>query len=185
MPTHLCRVELESGLDDIRQSPQDFGIVKLIVRRPAENAREILANAELEVDEGLVGDRWHRRVSSEVPEGKANLDTQLTLMNARAANLIAVSGDRWELAGDQLFVDLDLSNHNLPPGTRLKMGSALIEVTAEPHRGCAKFRERFGLEALRFVNSKVGCELNLRGIYAKVVHSGIVRSGDSVKKHLR
>jgi MOSC domain-containing protein YiiM len=103
-------------------------------------------------------------------------------MNARVIALIAQDEDRWPLAGDQLFVDLDLSKTNLPAGTRLALGSAVIEVTAEPHTGCRKFVDRFGLDAMQFVNSEAGRRLQLRGINAKVVQGGTIRVGDLVRK---
>jgi len=103
-------------------------------------------------------------------------------MNARAAALVAGSRERWPLAGDQLYVDLDLGLANLPPGTRLYVGSAVIQVTAEPHRGCGKFSRRFGVDAMRWVNSAVGRELNLRGINARIVRPGTVRPGDPIRK---
>lgn len=164
---------LESGLAEIRRSPAAAGTVALIVRRPFAGEREVLAEAVLDPVQGLVGDYWH---------GQGNdPDTQLTLMNARVAALVARVPDRWPLAGDQLYVDLDLSGANLPPGTRLKLGTAVIEVTAEPHRGCGKFVRRFGVDAMRFVNSGVGRELNLRGINARIVGGGTVRAGDAIR----
>ena len=141
---HLTADELQAGLDEIRRSPADDGTVELIVRRPAENEREILEEGSLDVDEGLVGDAWRARGSSRMPDGSANPDAQLTLMNARVVALVARERERWPLAGDQLYVDLDLSADNLPPGTRLAVGSAVLEVTPEPHTGCAKFSARFG-----------------------------------------
>jgi MOSC domain-containing protein YiiM len=107
---------------------------------------------------------------------------QLTLMNARSASLIAGQPERRQLAGDQFFVDLDLSVQNLPPGTRLKLGEATIEITAIPHRGCGKFSSRFGVDALKFVNSEVGRALNLRGVNARIVEGGVVRPGDPIVK---
>ena len=176
--THQPLAELESALDEIRRSPKESGTVALIVRRPAENEREVLEEGLLDLDEGLVGDTW--RLGS---GGKAaRADMQLNVMNARAIAVMAVQRDRWPLAGDQLYIDFDLSARNLPPGTRLAIGSAVIEITDQPHRGCAKFRERFGDAALRFVNSPVGVELNLRGVNAKVVQPGLVRQGDAVAK---
>lgn len=154
----------------------------LIVRRPAVDAREVLEEGELNADEGLSGDTWRMRSSSRSGDGRAHPDMQLNVMSARAAALVAQSDDRWALAGDQLFVDLDLSAANLPAGTRLAVGEAVIEVTAQPHTGCRKFVDRFGLDAMKFVNSPVGRELNLRGINAKVVQAGIVRVGDTVRK---
>jgi MOSC domain-containing protein YiiM len=166
----------------VRNAPSDEGSVELIVRRPAVDEREVLTEAELVAGEGLAGDTWRQRGSRRTPDGKANPAAQLTLMNARAAALIAGDMDRWPLAGDQLYVDLDLSGENLPPGSRLAIGSALVEVSEEPHTGCAKFNARFGEDALRFVNSPIGRELNLRGINTRVITSGVVRVGDAVRK---
>jgi len=179
---HLTAVALEAGLGGIRRSPADDGRVELIVRRPAENERDVVLEGVLDSAEGLVGDTWRERGSRGTADGSAHPDRQLTMMNARAAALVAGRTDRWGLAGDQLYVDLDLSYDNLPPGTRLAMGSAVIEVTDEPHRGCKKFAARFGRDALQFVNSATGRELNLRGVNAKVVVPGTVRVGDVVRK---
>jgi hypothetical protein len=179
---HLPLTELEAGLDDVRRSPKDGGRVELIVRRPAVGERELLEEATLDTSDGLVGDTWRTRGSRQTEDGSAHPEMQLTLMNARAAALVAGEDDRRPLAGDQLFVDLDLSVDNLPPGTRLAAGSAVIEVTGVPHRGCGKFASRFGVDALRFVNSAVGRELNLRGVNAKVVAGGVVRRGEPVQK---
>ena len=142
----------------------------------------MLEEAVLDCDEGLVGDTWRVRGSSRTADGSAHPDMQLNLMNARVSALVAGRPERRQLAGDQLHVDLDLSPANLPPGTRLSIGSAVIEVTDQPHRGCAKFAARFGKEALSFVNAPAGRELNLRGINAKVVVAGTVRRGDVVHK---
>jgi MOSC domain-containing protein YiiM len=180
---HLDRAALEVGVGEIRRAPNDEGLVELIVRRPVAEAREVVDEATLDTLEGLVGDNWATRGSSGTPDGRGDPERQLTLMNARAAALLARTRDRWPLAGDQVYVDLDLSGANLPPGTRLQLGGAIVEVTAEPHTGCAKFSRRFGVEALRFVNSPVGRELNLRGINAKVIAGGVVRTGDAVRKH--
>ena len=180
--THRTRAELEAGIDEIRRSPQDQGTLELIVCRAAESQRETLEKGVLDVNDGLVGDNWKVRPSTISEDGLAHPDMQVNLTNVRAMSLIAVDRDRWPLAGDQLYVDLDLSGENLPPGTRLALGSAVIEVTDQPHRGCAKFNERFGNAALKFVNSEVGIELNLRGINARVVTSGEIRPGDTVAK---
>ena len=180
--THVELAALEAGLDEIRRSPKDNGRIELIVRRPSESERDVLMDAELDTANGLIGDNWRLRGSSATDDGSAHPDLQITLMNARAASLIAGHNDRRPLAGDQLFVDLDLSRTNLPPGTRLNLGSATIEITNEPHLGCGKFAARFGVDALKFVNSEVGRDLHLRGVNAKVVASGVVRSGDSIQK---
>jgi MOSC domain-containing protein YiiM len=180
--THLTAAELHAGLDEIRRSPPNDGVLALIVRRPEVGAREVLERGQLDLAQGLVGDSWSRRGSRRSSDGGPHPEMQLNVMNARAVALVAQAAERWQLAGDQLFVDLDLSAANLPAGTRLAIGSAVIEVTPEPHTGCAKFVERFGLDAMTFVNSPVGRELNLRGINARVVQPGEVRVGDRVRK---
>jgi hypothetical protein len=179
---HVVREQLEAGVEEIRQSPKDEGVVELLVARPAVGERDVLEGADLDLSEGLVGDGWRTRGSSSTPDGLAHPDRQLTLMNSRAAALFARVKERWPLAGDQIYVDFDISLENLPAGTRVALGSAILEVTAEPHTGCAKFSQRFGADALRFVNSPVGRELNLRGINARVVEAGRVRRGDAIRK---
>ena len=179
---HLTLKELEAGLDTILQSPKDNGVLELIVRRPQTNEREILHEGQLDLLEGLVGDNWRTRGSSQTPDGSADPNVQLTVMNSRMIALVAQDKARWPLAGDQLYIDMDLSTENLPPGTRLALGGAVIEVTAQPHTGCKKFVARFGLDALKFVNSSVGRQLHLRGINAKVVQSGVIGVGDAVRK---
>lgn len=177
---HLTTEELHRGLDEIRRSPKTEGRLEMIVRRPAVGAREVLPEGQLDLAVGLVGDTWEKRGSTRTPDGSRHPDMQINLMNARAVALIAQDRARWPLAGDQLFVDLDLGTANLPPGTRLGIGTAVLEVTAQPHTGCAKFVERFGLDAMKFVNSPVGRELCLRGINARVVQPGTVREGDPI-----
>jgi hypothetical protein len=179
---HLTMAELEDGLETIRQSPKDAGVLKLIVQRPETDARKVLEEGHLDLAKGLVGDNWGTRGSSRTADGSAHPDMQLNIMNSRVIELLAQDKERWQLAGDQLFIDMDLSTENLPPGTRLAIGSAVIEVTAQPHSGCKKFMARFGLDALTFVNSPVGKQLHLRGINAKVAQPGVVRIGDMVKK---
>ena len=178
----LTMEELHTGLDEIRRSPRDQGVLVLIVRRPAIDEREVLERGELDLAQGLVGDSWNRRGSSRSIDGGPHPDMQLNIMNARAVALVAQSPDRWQLAGDQLFVDLDLSPANLPPGTQLAIGSAVVEVTAEPHTGCGKFVSRFGVDAMKFVNSAIGRELNLRGINARVLQPGEIHVGDLLRK---
>lgn len=172
---HLTTAEIEAGLEEIKQSPKDNGILQLIVARPKPDERKVLETGELNVEEGLVGDTWKTY-------GTVRPDAQITLMNSRCVALLAQDESRWKLAGDQLFVDLDLSDENLPHGTKLEIGSTILETTALPHNGCRKFVERFGLDAMKFVNSPVGKKLHLRGIYAKVIQSGAIQQGDIVKK---
>ena len=179
---HLTTDELHAGLDEIRRSPKDEGVLELIVRRPSVGEREVLDEGRLDVTEGLVGDTWIARGSRRSNDGLAHPDMQLNIMNSRVIALVAQERERWHLAGDQLFMDLDLSVENLPPGTRLALGSAVIEVTPEPHTGCQKFVARFGLDAMMFVNSPLGRQLNLRGINAKVVQPGTIRVRDVAKK---
>jgi MOSC domain-containing protein YiiM len=171
----------DTGLEVVRAAPRDEGTVELIVRRPAVDEREVVDEAELDLEEGLVGDNWRARGRSG-GRRPANPDAQLTVMSSRAIALAAGDGDRWALAGDQLYLDLDLSGDNLPPGTRLEVGSAVIEVTAEPHTGCKKFAARFGLETLEVFNSPEGRALNLRGINTRVVQPGTIRVGDTARK---
>jgi hypothetical protein len=180
--THLTMDELEAGLDYIRRSPTDEGRLELIVRRPQIDVRELLEEGQFDLLDGLVGDTWRSRGSSRTADGSAHPDMQLNIMNARVIALVAQDKARWQLAGDQLFIDMDLSADNLPPGTQLALGSAVIEVTAQPHNGCQKFVARFGLDAMKFVNSPVGKQLHLRGINAKVVQPGTIRVGDTAKK---
>jgi hypothetical protein len=179
---HLTMTELEAGLEAIRQSPRDAGELKMIVRRPDLGVREELDTGDLDVVDGLVGDTWRKRSSRRTADGSPHPDMQLNLMNTRVVALVAQDPSRWALAGDQLFVDLDLSEANLPAGTRLAIGSAVIEVTAEPHTGCAKFVSRFGVDAMKFVNSPLGRELHLRGINAKVITGGRIRVGEIARK---
>lgn len=179
---HVTLAKLEAGLENIRQSPTNAGVLELIVRRPQIEAREVLKVGELDLVEGLVGDNWKTRGSSQTADGSAHPDMQLNIMNARVIALLAQKKERWSLAGDQLYMDFDLSEENVPPGTRLSLGDAVIEVTDEPHTGCKKFAARFGLDALKFISSPIGKQLQLRGINAKVIHSGAIQIGDTVKK---
>lgn len=182
---HLSMAELEARLGEIRGSPKDNGILELIVRRPQANEREVLQEAQLNTIEGLVGDNWRFRKNSRTPNGHPHPDTQLNIMNARVIALMAQDKDRWQLAGDQLFINMDLGVENLPPGSQLLLGSAVIQVTDKPHNGCKKFVARYGLDAMKFVNSSLGKQLHLRGINAKVIQSGTIRVGDVVKKILK
>jgi len=179
---NLSMIELAAGMDHIRQSPKENGTLMMIVRRPNVDEREVLNEGELSTVEGLVGDTWKARESGHAPDGSVNTDTQITVMNSRTISVLAQDEERWSLAGDQLYIDMDLSTDNLPPGTQLALGSAVIEVSAVPHTGCKKFSSRFGVEAMKFVNSPEGKQLHLRGINAKVVKAGTIRVGDVVRK---
>ena len=179
---HLSRLELEASLDELRQAPKDEGVVQLIVRRPEIEQREVLEEATLDPIAGLIGDNWITRGSKRTPDGSPHPEMQINIMNARVTALLAQDKERWPLAGDQFYIDMDLSKENLPPGSLLALGSAVLEVTALPHLGCKKFVSRFGIDAMEFVNSEIGKMLCLRGINAKVVQGGVVRVGETVKK---
>ena len=179
---HLSLAELEAGLDYIRLAPKDNGVLEMIVRRPDVGKREVLDEGTLNTTEGLIGDSWKSRGSKSMEDGSANPEMQLNIMNARTIALLAQDRERWQLAGDELFIDMDLSAENLPAGTQLSIGEAVIEVTPIPHTGCIKFAERFGTDATKFVNSSAGKELHLRGINAKVIQNGKIRQGDIVRK---
>lgn len=179
---HLSMAELEAGMEHIRQSPSEVGVLRMIVRRPKVDERELLASAELTLEEGLAGDTWKVRGNRHTPDGSARLEAQITIMNARTAALLAQTEERWALAGDQLYADFDLSDDNIPPGTQLAIGSAIVEVSELPHTGCNKFSARFGVEALKFVNSPEGKRLHLRGINTRVVRAGSIHVGDAIRK---
>ena len=179
---HLTTSELEAGLDEIGRSPKNEGVLDMIVRRPQVGEREILQDGQLDPADGLVGDSWKIRSSKRTPDATPHPDMQLNLMNSRVVALVSQDKSRWHLAGDQLYVDLDLSEANLPAGTQLAIGSAVIEVTNEPHTGCSKFVERFGVDAMEFVNAPQRKDLHLRGINARVVRPGVIRVGDVARK---
>ena len=174
--------ELQSNLDNILESPKNNGVLKMISRRPGVNLREVLNTGELSLTDGLIGDSWKERGSRHTPNKTAHPEMQLNIMNARVIALIAREEPNWSLAGDQLFIDMDLSGENLPAGTKLAFGSAEIEITSIPHNGCGKFKERFGSDALKFVNSELGKEHHFRGLNAKVIKPGIINKGDIIRK---
>ena len=179
---HLSMETLIAGLEEVRQAPATIGVLELIVRRPRTDVREVVEVAELDLVDGLVGDGWKTRGSSKTDDRSAELERQLTVTNARLMALVAQEKQHWPPAGDQLYVDLDLSADNAPPGTRLSIGAAVIQVTETPHNGCKKFAARYGLDALKFISTPVGKQLRLRGVNAKVIRPGTIRAGDSVRK---
>jgi hypothetical protein len=179
---HRTQEQLEAGLAAILESPRDRGTVELIACRPAVGERVVLDAVTLDVDAGVVGDSWSARPSKLMPDRRPHPDAQVTLMNARVIALLAGDREHWAIAGDQLYVDLDLSPANLPAGTRLAVGDTVLEVTALPHTGCAKFTARFGSEATRWINAPGGRALNLRGINTRIVTPGQVRRGDAIRK---
>jgi hypothetical protein len=179
--SHRSLSELTAALERVRTAPRDDGKVLFIVRRPAKETREILDEAELDPAHGMVGDFWIHKPSKRTPDGSPNPEQMLTLMNIRAIEALA-ERDRWPLAGDQLYVDFDLSETSLPPGTQLLIGSAVVVISATPHTGCAKFTERFGSDATKWVNSDEGRTLRLRGVNARVVQRGVVRLGDTLRR---
>jgi MOSC domain-containing protein YiiM len=181
-PLHRTQAELDAGLPRVLASPRDGGMLEMVVRRPDVDEREVMTEGVLDLVKGLVGDNWSTKPSSSTPHHSPHPDKQLTLANARAVDLMAGDRSRWPLAGDQLYVDLDLSTANLPGGTRLQIGEAVIEVTAAPHRGCHKFRARFGADALRWANSATGRQHELRGRNARVVVPGTIRPGDTITR---
>jgi len=174
--------DLDRHLDHVQRAPADDGRLELIVRRPEVDGRETLVEAQLDPSGGLVGDSWAARGSSSTFDGAADPDAQITLMNIRVLEAIEPDRARWPLAGDQLYVDLDLRIETLPPGSRLAIGSAVIEVSEKPHTGCAKFSARFGSDALRWINSPTGRAHRMRGLNARVVTAGMVRVGDPVRR---
>ena len=174
--------ELMANLDHIRQSPKEGGRVEMIVVRPTRDERLLLETAQLSPASGVQGDDWATSCGKKLSDGRSDPDVQITIMNSRLAALVANSKERWPLAGDQLYADLDLSYENLPVGQRLSIGTVMLEITAELHKGCAKFRARFGDDALKFISNDEGRRLNLRGIYAKVVQAGEVSVGDVIRK---
>ena len=182
MPNHPSLQELQTTIPDISASPADQGTVDMIIRRPQTGERDVVESCELDETHGLVGDNWEQRGSSATPDGSANPDAQLTIINTRIINAVAGEKSRWPLAGDQLVINLDFSHDNLPPGTRLSIGTTIIELTAEPHTGCVKFMNRFGKDALRFVSGPEAMRQRRRGANAKIIKSGTIKIGDVATK---
>ncbi len=182
MPTHFTTEEIQANLAELGESPTDHGTVAMMVSRPAVDERTVIEEAHFDPTIGMFGDNWQARGSSRSADGSALPDAQITLMNSRMIQALTQDPSQWQWAGDQLFVDLDLSTENLPHGTRLAIGSAILEITAMPHNGCDKFTARYGHDAIRFINSKEGRAARRRGIYAKVIQAGTIRTGDTVTK---
>lgn len=174
--------ELELGIEEIKESPKDHGVLEMIVRRPETETRELINSGEINLENGLAGDNWKARGSSHTDDGSADPEAQITLMNSRVIQLLTGDKENWQWAGDQLFVDMDISIDNLPPHSRLQVGSAILEISAKPHTGCKKFSGRFGIEALEFISTPLGKALRMRGVNAKVIQAGEIKVGDAVKK---
>lgn len=179
-PTTLAA--LEAGLAEVLAAPAEAGHVELVTCRPAAGTRRVLASARFDPVTGVEGDSWATRFCRHTPDGSPHPGQQVALMNARMIRLVAGAPEHWAPAGDQLFVDFDLRPTNAPPGTRLAVGEAVLEVSELPHRPCVKFRERYGDAAFRFLRSPRGLELSLRGVNATIVGAGVVRPGDEIRK---
>jgi MOSC domain-containing protein YiiM len=180
--SHRTETQILDGLKEVRESPQNNGLLEAIVIRPGSEERLSLQQCRLSPEGGTEGDAWARGCWLKLPDGRPHPDVQICIMNSRMINLVAGEKHRWELAGDNLFVDLDLSRENLQAGQLLSIGGCIIEITEQSHNGCSKFSQRFGPPALKVVNSPTGKELRLRGIYAKVIKAGDVRVGDLITK---
>jgi hypothetical protein len=182
MTTTFTESEIAARLNEMDASPADNGTVEMIVSRPDIGERDVLQEGKFHVDRGLLGDNWFARGSRHTDDGSARPGTQVAIMNSRVIAAIEPQRERWPLAGDQLFLDFDLSAENLPAGQRLQIGEAVLEISKIPHNGCSKFSQRFGKDATHFVNSREGRAARRRGVNARVVKTGVVRVGDSVKK---
>lgn len=179
---HLSKEQIEARLDWIKASPADKGTLAGLCIRPELNQRRELESCLLSPEGGVEGDFWVRQCWKKLEDGSSDPIVQVAIMNARAVDVVAGSRDRWKLAGDQLFVDFDLSEDRIAPGDRLQIGEAVVEIAPIPHTGCDLFRDRYGMDAVKFINSKLGKSLRLRGVFAQIVRGGMVRLGDPVQK---
>jgi len=173
-------VDIEAATHEVLRSPSDSGTIELVAVRPAESERRVVEEAQVSTEAGIIGDSWLERLDGDKEISHHN---QVTLMNSRFAAAITPEGQGWELAGDQLYVDFDISVDNAPPGTRLQVGSAVVQISAQPHTGCAKFVSRFGRDIWKATRTEERKELRLRGVNASVAESGVVRRGDAITKH--
>lgn len=182
MEANLKIDKLWSGWEQSEKSPKDVGTIEMIVRRPQADEREEVQQAEFDTKEGLLGDNWLARGNGSRPDGSADPEAQVTLMNSRVIQLIAGDKSRWAIAGDQVFVDFDLSSDNLPAGHRIQIGEAILEISETPHTGCAKFAKRYGAHARKFVMTDEGKQLRFRGVNAKVIQGGMIKLSDTITK---
>ena len=182
MSHHLSESELQVGLESVKVSPKDQGAVEMIVIRPRNRERLVLTECEVSAALGVHGDMWADGCWKKLPDGSPHPDVQITLMNSRCIALLAGDKNRWSLAGDQFFVDLDLSMDNLPVGQQLSIGTAILQITDIAHTGCEQFIERYGKAAKAWVNSPLGKQMRLRGIYARVIQAGFIKTGDAIAK---
>ncbi len=182
MARHLDKQELAAGLPEILKSPKDRGPIESITVRPASEQRRTVNSVAISLAGGVEGDHWAQGCWKSTDAGKPHPDVQICMMNSRCIDLIAGDKDNWAPAGDNLFIDMDLTPENLPPGTRIAMGTAILEITDTAHKGCAKFIERYGRDACVFVNVGDGDRYKLRGIYGRVVQDGVLSVGDLATK---
>ena len=176
------RGELEAAIPDILAAPKLAGAVEMIVVRPAAGLRETPGRVGVSLEGGVAGDHWAKGCWRTTDAGEPHPDVQICMMSARTIRAIAGEPEHWPAAGDNLFLDMDLSPANMPPGTRFAIGTAGFVVTAEPHDGCQSFIDRYGRDACLFVNTGRGRALRLRGIYARVTRDGEIAVGDRVLK---
>jgi hypothetical protein len=179
---HVPFDTLAPQLDAVRAAPRDVGRIELIVRRPQLEQREVLAEAQLDTTVGLVGDTWIERPSSRMGNGQPHPEMQITIMNSRVIEALTQTKEQWPLAGDQFYADFDISADALPAGTQLQIGTAVVQISEQPHTGCAKFKARFGGDALHWINDGEGRALRMRGVNAWVISNGVVRVGDSITR---